>query len=119
MLNRTESQPALVFGGAGGHSANAIGQRAPGGVVSSVEKPTPTWKRAFDVAFAAAVLAFISPLLLVIGVLLLVVDGRPIFYRQSRIGQGGQSFSCLKFRTMVKDADARLDSLLATSPDAR
>ncbi len=77
------------------------------------------WKRRFDVVFAAAVLLALAPLLLLIAAGLLIADGRPIFYSQRRIGRNGQMFSCLKFRSMVKDADAQLQALLASSPSCR
>ena len=42
---------------------------------------------------------------IVIPAMIVVDSGRPVFYRQPRVGQGGRVFNELKFRTMVKDAD--------------
>ncbi|MFD2237516.1 sugar transferase [Aureimonas populi] len=81
--------------------------------------PRHLWKRAFDVAFALVMLLFIAPLLLIIAAGLLIADGRPIFYRQKRIGYRGREFGCLKFRSMAKDADARLHDLLSVSEESR
>ena len=75
--------------------------------------------RLFDVAIALAVLVFVAPLMLVIAGLIKFQDGGPALFGQSRIGKGGRSFKCLKFRSMVVDAEARLNALLARDPEAR
>ncbi len=70
-----------------------------------------TGKRLIDILFSAAVLVCLSPLLMAIAVVILVTDGRPIFYGHKRQGRGGKSFRCWKFRTMRKDADSMVSSL--------
>jgi lipopolysaccharide/colanic/teichoic acid biosynthesis glycosyltransferase/glycosyltransferase involved in cell wall biosynthesis len=57
-------------------------------------------KRLIDVAGALLGLAVLSPFLLAISALLLVLQGRPIFFRQRRPGLGGRVFGIVKFRTM-------------------
>lgn len=47
----------------------------------------------------------LAPLLLVIATGLLLLQGRPLIYRQKRLGLGGQPFLIMKFRTMDQDAD--------------
>ncbi|WP_279387765.1 sugar transferase [Roseicella frigidaeris] len=74
-------------------------------------------KRALDVLGAATLLLLILPILLPIA-LAIRADGGPILFRHARIGLGGRSFGCLKFRSMVTDADARLARLLAEDPAA-
>jgi undecaprenyl-phosphate galactose phosphotransferase len=69
----------------------------------------------FDLAVASLILFVVSPLLLVIA-LLVRLDGGPAFYAHRRVGSGGQHFNCLKFRTMVVDAEQRLQKLLARDP---
>jgi exopolysaccharide production protein ExoY len=76
-------------------------------------------KRAFDVALASFALIFLSPALLVVALALLIVDGRPIIYRHTRVGYNGRRFQCLKFRSMRKDADRRLAELLARDPERK
>ena len=46
-------------------------------------------------------------------------DGGPIFFAQERIGLGGSVFKCLKFRSMVVDAEARLNHVLETNPELK
>ena len=53
----------------------------------------------------------LSPLLLVIAVAVLVSSGRPILYRQTRVGRFGTPFTMLKFRSMEIDAHDRVHEL--------
>ncbi len=76
-----------------------------------------TAKRIFDVTLALALLVVIAPLLLVIAVLV-SLDGGPILYRHSRVGRGITPFDCLKFRTMIVDADHCLTEYLGHHPKA-
>lgn len=75
-------------------------------------------KLVFDQVGAAILLFLLAPLLLVLASLVRR-DGGPAFYRHRRVGMGGQSFGCLKFRTMVTDSDVLLRKLLAADPEAR
>lgn len=76
------------------------------------------YKRALDVLLAIALLPILVP---VIGVLYLMVrsSGGPGFFGDKRVGKGGTPFTCWKVRTMVTDADVRLQALLASDPEAR
>ena len=65
-------------------------------------------KRAVDVLGAAMLLALTSPLFLLISVLIKLTLPGPVFFRQVRLGRNGLPFWCLKFRTMVLDAEERL-----------
>lgn len=76
-------------------------------------------RRAIDVSVAFSAILFISPLLVVISALVWLQDGGPPIYAQERMGRGGKSFKCYKFRSMVIDSRARLERLLAESPEAR
>src|SRR5262249_39012607 len=57
-------------------------------------------KRICDVAVTALVLLITAPIMLVAGAAILVFDGRPVLFRQTRIGLYGKPFELLKFRTM-------------------
>ncbi len=78
----------------------------------------PSLKRALDVAGAAALLLVLAPAFILLA-LLVRADGGPAFYAHRRVGRGGTSFGCLKFRSMVVDSQARLEALLASDPAAR
>jgi len=62
--------------------------------------------RVIDVLVASLLLVLALPLLAVVALLVLVCDGRPVLYRQLRLGQYGKPFVILKFRTMRRDAEA-------------
>jgi exopolysaccharide biosynthesis polyprenyl glycosylphosphotransferase len=68
-------------------------------------------KRTFDLLGASLGLLVTSPLLLVIAVAIKRDSRGPVFFRQLRVGQHGERFHMLKFRTMVPDAEALKDSL--------
>jgi exopolysaccharide biosynthesis polyprenyl glycosylphosphotransferase len=70
-------------------------------------------KRAFDVAFASLALVALAPVLVALAVLVKLQDGGPVLFRQSRVGRGGATFSMLKLRSMVVDAEQHLASLLS------
>jgi exopolysaccharide biosynthesis polyprenyl glycosylphosphotransferase len=57
-------------------------------------------KYAADRLFAAMLLAFAAPFMLVAAIGVRVTLGRPIFFRQVRVGRDGRQFEMLKFRTM-------------------
>jgi exopolysaccharide biosynthesis polyprenyl glycosylphosphotransferase len=65
-------------------------------------------KGAFDRVAAGAALVVLLPALLVIAALVRATSEGPALFRQPRVGQGGRTFVCLKFRTMVADAERRL-----------
>lgn len=75
-------------------------------------------KRALDVVGAALLLVLFAPVMAVIA-LLVARDGGAVFYAHRRVGRDGASFGCLKFRSMVPDADLRLAELLERDPAAR
>ncbi len=82
--------------------------------------PLGHWpKRTFDVGFSLLALAASALPFLAIMALLKILSPGPIFFVQERVGFGGRRFKCLKFRTMVVDADARLQKYLAENPEAR
>jgi len=68
-------------------------------------------KSAVDRVAAAIGLLLISPLLIGIAAAIWLHDRGPVFYRQTRVGRDGHTFSMIKFRSMVMDADRRRDEL--------
>jgi Bacterial sugar transferase/CoA-binding domain len=59
------------------------------------------------------------PLFLVLTLLVYLQSGRSIFYRDRRMGQGGKVFSCIKFRTMVPEAEDLLERMLGEDEVSR
>jgi putative colanic acid biosysnthesis UDP-glucose lipid carrier transferase len=80
--------------------------------------PDFRWKRHFDIVFSFCALLVCSPLFILIGLLIKMQDGGPVFYGHKRITSTGKEFRCWKFRTMVKDADKKLQKILETVPNA-
>lgn len=72
-------------------------------------------KRGIDVAVASVTMVVLSPLSFLIGCAVLVSMGRPILFRQTRLGYKGRPFVLYKFRTMTDSRDERGDLL----PDAQ
>ncbi len=68
-------------------------------------------KRVLDVMLSTLALVVTAPLMLVIALMIRMDSPGPIFYRAARIGRKGRTFTCLKFRTMVANADKLKDSL--------
>jgi len=74
------------------------------GVTGLQQRPSCGFLRPVCERVAAAIaLVLVSPLLLAAGVWILIESGRPIFFRQQRIGRGGRSFTLLKLRSMRTD----------------
>ena len=78
--------------------------------------PTRLTKRLFDTLVASFLMVLFSPLFLYLFIQL-KKDGGPAFFKQQRIGRKGQIFECLKFRTMVVDAESRLQNLIQQNPE--
>lgn len=68
-------------------------------------RPYHALKRAIDFVGAATLLVVLAPMLLLIGLGVLIDDGRPIFYRQVRLGRRGKPFTIRKFRSMHREAE--------------
>lgn len=63
----------------------------------------PLFKRPFDIALSVMGLVLSFPVWLLFAAWIWLEDGRPIFFRQMRIGRNGRLFRALKFRSMIKD----------------
>lgn len=73
-------------------------------------------KALLDVSLSALLLLMLLPVMLLIA-FLVRRDGGPAIFSHERIGANGVPFDCLKFRTMVTDASARLRDALAHDPE--
>lgn len=70
-------------------------------------------KRLIDIVVSLAALVLLSPLLVAVALAIKLEDPKgPVLFRQVRIGKDGKPFVMLKFRSMVRDAESRLEALL-------
>jgi exopolysaccharide biosynthesis polyprenyl glycosylphosphotransferase len=70
-------------------------------------------KRMIDIVCSAAALLVLSPLLVGVAIAIKITSPGPVFFKQVRVGLHGAKFNLLKFRSMVVNADAMKDQLLA------
>ncbi|RYY99897.1 MAG: sugar transferase [Comamonadaceae bacterium] len=75
-------------------------------------------KRLLDVLGALGALVLLSPVLLLAAAAVAAESGRPVLFRQQRVGLGGRRFEMLKFRSMVQDA-SRIGPWSTSSDDPR
>lgn len=91
------------------YAAPSAAQRGPVGGTS---------KRALDLTAALIASAALAPVMGLLAVTVAVADGGAPVFTHRRIGWNGREFRCVKFRTMVRDADKRLAELLEDDPEA-
>ncbi|MEO6999858.1 MAG: sugar transferase, partial [Terracoccus sp.] len=98
-------------------SSGRMAMRPVGGLpLVHVEEPqslgaSRTSKRLFDIVGATVALLLASPVLAAFAIAIKRGDGGPVLFRQTRVGRDGQLFECLKFRSMVVDAESELASV--------
>ena len=73
------------------------------------------WKKCFDALAVALGLVLIGWVLVLIALMIWLMDGRPILFRQQRIGLNKQPFSIYKFRTMHNQVVTRSGKLLRST----
>ena len=76
-------------------------------------------KRVTDVVLGSLILVLASPIMAWAAAAILLESGRPIFYKQERVGLNGRLFSIFKFRSMRNDAEAQSGPVFATLADPR
>jgi lipopolysaccharide/colanic/teichoic acid biosynthesis glycosyltransferase len=72
----------------------------------------PNRKRLFDLAGAAAGLLAFAPVLLAVAAAILLEDGRPVLFRQDRLGRSRRRFTILKFRSMRSGRVTQVGAIL-------
>jgi Undecaprenyl-phosphate galactose phosphotransferase WbaP len=77
------------------------------------------FKRLFDILFSLAVLILFAPVYLLLALSIALSSPGPILYVQERVGKNRKKFYCLKFRTMVENADDLLLEIMEKSPHLR
>ena len=93
-----------------GHDLIVPCRRAQGGA-------TGMTKRLFDIVASACLLVALSPLFLLIAAAIKLQDEGPVTYAHRRVGKNGIPFSCLKFRTMVTDAERMIADWQTSNPE--
>jgi sugar transferase (PEP-CTERM system associated) len=76
-------------------------------------------KRLFDIVSSGLLLVLASPVMLLAALAIKLDSPGPVLYRQERVGLGGRSFMCVKFRSMRTDAERDGVARWATKNDAR
>jgi exopolysaccharide biosynthesis polyprenyl glycosylphosphotransferase len=76
-------------------------------------------KRIVDVIFSAFILVALSPLMLLTALMVKLTSPGPVFYVQERVGQDGQAFQLLKFRSMPVNAEAESGPVFTVKDDPR
>ena len=74
-------------------------------------------KRGFDLLFGALAIVLTSPVMALISLVILIFEGRPVFFLQKRVGENGRIFNMYKFRTMVKNADQLKETVEQTDAE--
>jgi exopolysaccharide biosynthesis polyprenyl glycosylphosphotransferase len=77
------------------------------------------WKRALDVVCSGAGLVVLSPFFLLVALSIYLTDRGPVFYKQTRLTEGGKEFQICKFRTMIQNAEEKSGARLASENDDR
>ncbi len=76
-------------------------------------------KRLFDIVVASGLLFALLPLMLFVALAIFSTERGSVFFGHGRIGYKGRKFRCLKFRSMVPDADKVLAEYLSSNPTAK
>ncbi len=76
-------------------------------------------KRAMDLIFSSVGIVLLSPFFLLVAASIYLTDRGPVFYKQTRLTEGGKEFQICKFRTMIQNAEAKTGARLASENDDR
>ena len=87
--------------------------RPPGGAFGAAVK------RALDLTVALTALLMAAPVLAAVSIAVLLTMGRPVLFRQARIGRGGREFTILKFRSMAAGGSSTTDDAVRLTPLGR
>jgi exopolysaccharide biosynthesis polyprenyl glycosylphosphotransferase len=91
-------------------------------LIQITPEPMPVWqqvaKRLFDIVASVLVIVLLSPVYIFTAIMVKLSSPGPIFYKQERIGQHGQPFNMLKFRSMYVDAE-KMGPQLSDDDDPR
>jgi sugar transferase (PEP-CTERM system associated) len=122
----------LKFAGVGVEDVHSCFERLSGRI--ALEHLSPSWlilsdgfkksawlrasKRAVDFFVSMVLLVLAAPIMPLVALAIYVESGKPIFFRQTRVGYKGKEFELIKFRSMVQDAEKN-GPQWATKQDSR
>jgi lipopolysaccharide/colanic/teichoic acid biosynthesis glycosyltransferase len=103
------------------YPASSGASRVRAGVVSATQVSLTTERliRGLDVVGSLAGLAMASPVILLTAILIRITAGKPVFFRQERVGLRGRPFTLYKFRTMINGAEKHVGPVWASRNDSR
>lgn len=111
LLDRDLLHGAVAIGGYANHDTLIL-SRGPLALANRIQK------RAFDLVVATCALVFLAPLLIVVAIAIKLESEGPVFFRQTRVGQGNRQFRIFKFRSMRQEkADEAGDRSTARDDD--
>ena len=84
-----------------------------------VSRASRLMKRTLDLALSLVLAILAFPLMVLTALIVLLEDGRPVLYRQERVGENGRTFTLSKFRSMRKDAEKGGKPIWAKDGDNR
>jgi exopolysaccharide biosynthesis polyprenyl glycosylphosphotransferase len=76
-------------------------------------------KRILDIVLGSAALIIFAPVMLLCAIAVYLESGRPVLFRQQRVGMGGKPFDILKFRSMRVDAESQTGAVWVRENDDR
>lgn len=82
--------------------SNTLEERLP--IKSRMKTVYPYIKRGLDIVFSAFLSILLIPIAFLVGILIVIEDGFPIFYKSTRMGKEGKIFNMLKFRSMYNNS---------------
>jgi exopolysaccharide biosynthesis polyprenyl glycosylphosphotransferase len=128
-VTSTSSQPANVGWVSAaqpttdGPTSSWVGRASQARLIHPTKLRSLPWariaKRLTDVVVSAIALVLLSPLFAAVAMAILLTSGRPIFYTQERVGQGGRRYRIIKFRSMRIDAERDTGPIWASGHDSR
>ena len=106
-----------------GHSSARVEAQPCGaakdGTSAGVLRTSEFLIRLLDIVGSLAILILSLPVMIVSALLIKITSPGQAFYKQTRVGQGGQLFTLYKLRTMINDAEKYAGPVLATRDDDR
>ena len=92
-------------------------------IVLPNNQPNPGYKRLYDLLLVGVFSVLFLPIWVlawvIVPLLVLIIDGRPVFYTQHRLGKNGRVFRIIKFRTMARDVESESGPILPAAKDPR